>query len=53
MWVNRTAPMPDTTAVDEVKGERTKVKAEKFIQNGQLYIHCGEQVYNAMGQIIR
>lgn len=53
MWVNRTAPMPDTTAVDEVKGERTKVKAEKFIQNGQLYIRCGEQVYNAMGQIIR
>ena len=53
MWVNRTAPMPDKTAVDEVKGERTKVKAEKFIQNGQLYIRCGEQVYNAMGQIIR
>ena len=53
MWVNRTAPMPDTTAVDEVKGERTKVKAEKFIQNGQLYIRCGEQVYNAMGQIIK
>ena len=53
MWVNRTAPMPDTTAVEEVKGERTKVKAEKFIQNGQLYIRCGEQVYNAMGQIIR
>jgi alpha-amylase len=53
MWVNRTAPMPDTTAVDEVKGERTKVKAEKFIQNGQLYIRCGEQVYDVMGQIIR
>lgn len=53
MWVNRTAPMPDTTAVDEVKGERTKMKAEKFIQNGQLYIRCGEQVYNAMGQIIK
>lgn len=53
MWVNRTAPMPDTTAVDEVKGERTKMKAEKFIQNGQLYIRCGEQVYDVMGQIIR
>jgi alpha-amylase len=53
MWVNRTAPMPDTTAVDEVKGERTKVKAEKFIQNGQLYIRCGEQVYGVMGQIIK
>ena len=53
MWVNRTAPMPDTTAVDEVKGERTKVKAEKFIQNGQLYIRCGEKVYDVMGQIIR
>ncbi len=53
MWVNRTAPMPDTTAVDEVKGERTKVKAEKFIQNGQLYIRCGEQVYDVMGQIIK
>lgn len=53
MWVNRTAPMPDTTAVDEVKGERTKVKAEKFIQNGQLYIRCGEKVYDVMGQIIK
>lgn len=25
-------------------------KAEKFIRNGQLYIRCGEHIFNALGQ---
>ena len=35
--------------IDEVNGERLSVKGEKFIENGKLYIRCGEQVYNAQG----
>ena len=35
--------------IDEVNGERLTMKGEKFIENGKLYIRCGEQVYNAQG----
>lgn len=53
MWVNRTAPMPDPADFEEVKGERLKLKGEKFVKDGQLYIRVGDKTYNVMGQIIK
>ena len=40
-----------TTAVDNVEAE--SVKAEKFVENGQVYIRRGNEVYNLQGQIIK
>lgn len=45
---------PITEGIEEVqsnKGQSTK--GEKFIQNGQLYIRCGEQVFDVMGRNVR
>ena len=41
----------DTQDVETVKGEG--VKGDKFIKDGQLYIRCGEQVYDVMGRIVK
>jgi len=35
--------------VDEVKSEELRVKREKFIRDGQLFIRLDGQVYNIMG----
>ena len=40
-----------TTAVDNVEAEA--VKAEKFIENGQVFIRRGNEVYNLQGQIVK
>lgn len=37
-----------TTAVDNVEAET--VKAEKFVEDGQVYIRRGDEVYNLQGQ---
>ena len=48
MWVNRTAPMPtDVNSVQQTTGS----KAEKFIENGTLYIRYGEKVYDITGKV--
>ena len=48
MWVNRTAPMPtDVNSVQQATGS----KAEKFIENGTLYIRYGEKVYDITGKV--
>lgn len=39
------------TAVESVEAEA--VKAEKFIENGQVFIRRGEAVYNLQGQIVK
>ena len=44
---------PITEGVEEVKANGEKVKGEKFIKDGQLYIRCGEQVYDIMGKLVR
>ena len=49
IWVKRTTPLP--TAVEEV--EEQPVKAEKFFQNGQLFIRLGDKVYNVLGNTIK
>ncbi len=51
IWVKRTTPLP--TDVEEVESEGPKVKSEKFLQNGQLFIRKGDKTYNVMGQIIK
>ena len=38
--------------VETVEGQKSNVK-RKFIKDGQLYIRCGEQVYDATGKIVK
>ena len=40
----------NTTAVDNVEVE---VKAEKFVEGGQIYIRRGNEVFNLQGQIVK
>ena len=42
-----------TEDVEEVKDHQSTLKGEKFIKDGQLYIRCGEQVFNVMGQAVK
>ncbi len=51
IWVLSDQPRP--TGIEEVTGYESSVRGEKFIENGRLYIRCGEQVYDVMGQIIK
>ena len=39
------------TAVEDVQIDRAK--GDKFIENGQLYIRCGEKVYDLMGRRVK
>ena len=50
MWVNRTAPLPSGT---EEASMPAIIRAEKFIQNGKLYIRMGERVYDAQGVLVK
>ena len=50
IWVNRTAPV---TAIEEVKSETQQMKAEKFMQDGKLFIRLGDKVYNAQGLLAK
>lgn len=50
MWV-KPKTSTDPTAVEEV--EEQLVKAEKFFQNGQLFIRLGDKVYNVLGNTIK
>ena len=44
---------PITQGIEEVNGQTNVVKGEKFMENGQLYIRCGERVYDGMGRRIQ
>lgn len=39
--------------LEEVKGEGSQVKAEKFVQDGRLYIRRGAKVYDMTGKEIK
>lgn len=41
----------DVTAIDNVEAEA--VKAEKFVENGEIFIRRGNEVYNLQGQIVK
>lgn len=40
-----------TNAINNVEAE--SVKAEKFVENGQIYIRRGNEVFNLQGQIVK
>ena len=42
-----------TQGIEDVTGEGARLKGEKFIKDGHLYIRCGEQVYDIMGRIVK
>ena len=42
-----------TQGIEDVESGVSKVKSEKFIENGQLYIRCGEQVFDIMGRLVK
>ena len=48
MWVNSSKPIP--TDVEEVEDEGQKIKSEKFMQNGQLFIRLNGQIYDITGR---
>ena len=43
---------PIVQGIEELN-EGVKAKGEKFIQDGQLYIRCGEQVFDVMGRLVK
>ena len=45
---------PITEGIEDVEGDNAQsAKGVKFIENGKLYIRCGEQVYDVMGRIVK
>ncbi len=40
--------------IEIVESQKSKVEGgEKFIENGQLYIRCGKQVFDVMGRLVK
>ena len=44
-------PIPED--IEEVTGNGLRVTGVKFMKDGQLFIRCGEQVYDVMGRIVK
>ena len=42
-----------TEGVEEVKSEELRVKSEKFIKDGQLYIRHKGTIYDVLGRMIK
>lgn len=54
IWVNSTKQKPNPMGIEQpASNSSPKGSGDKFIKNGQLYIRCGEQVYDIMGQQIK
>ena len=51
MWVLSDQPQP--TDIEEVESGESRVKSEKFLENGQLFIRCGERVFDAQGRLVK
>lgn len=43
----------DLTPVENVKNDVQPLRGDKFIENGQLFIRCGEQVFDMMGNKVK
>ena len=56
IWVNSSKekpnPEPNTGIEHPTSDSSIQGRGEKFVKDGQLYIRCGEQVYDIMGQQI-
>lgn len=46
---------PISEGIEEIseKRQNDQVQSTKFIKDGQLYIRCGEQVFDVMGRIVK
>lgn len=54
IWVNRTAPIDDDdTPTTIVTSEKTPVKTQKVIRDGQLFIKLGDRLYDLMGNKVK
>jgi len=53
IWVNSNIDKPVMTGLDEVCQQPSAVKAEKFLQDGKLFIHVGERIYDITGRMIQ
>lgn len=57
IWVNSSKEKPNPESITGIEQPTSdsslKGRGDKFIKNGQLYIRCGEQVYDIMGQQIK
>ncbi len=42
-----------TQGIETVSGQPSAVRGEKFIKEGKLYIRCGEQVFDVMGNRVQ
>ena len=51
IWVNSSIPMP-TTGIDQLSGVSSQPSAEKFIEDGKLYIRQGENIFDVTGRKI-
>lgn len=51
MWVLSDQPRP--TDIEQVESGELSVKSEKFLENGQLFIRCGERVFDAQGKLVK
>lgn len=49
MWVNSSKPKP--MDVEEISSQEPRVRGEKFIQNGQLFIRLNGKVYDVTGKL--
>ena len=44
---------PVGQGIEEVSASKIQMKGEKFMENGHLFIRCGEQVYDVMGRLVK
>ena len=44
-------PVPQ--GIEEINTNGEKAKGEKFLQDGRLFIRCGEQVFDIMGHKVK
>jgi len=43
----------ENEGIETVNGDGLRVKGEKFVENGRLYIRVGEKVYDVLGRMVR
>lgn len=53
IWVNSSIPKPEPSDPTGLQQQEIAPKAEKFIQDGKLYIRLGDTTYDMMGQLIK
>ena len=44
---------PIVEGIEETQQENHSTVGTKFIQNGHIYIRCGEKVYDGMGRLVK